>query len=413
MMIRKKVGREPGKSYLENMGNSANKLRTIIHTDMDAFYASVELLDNPDLGGKPVVVGGLSNRSVVSAASYEARKFGIHSAMPTSTARGLCPHAVFMPVRMGRYREISERIMAIFHRFTPLVEPISLDEAFLDVTGSARLFGNGADIAAVIRKTIKSETGLTASAGVASSKLLAKIASDLHKPDGLTVVEPGREKEFLADLPINRLWGVGKTTIKSLRMLSVVTIGDLTRLPLELLASKYGKHGVHLYYAARGLDKRPVTPVREAKSIGHEDTFREDLRDLKMIKKELLDLAGRVGARLRRHQQEGKTVSLKVKFNDFTTNSRSKTLPEATADSMEIFRHSLELLAKTGAGRTPVRLLGISISNLDNTRDGRQPDLFGVDRSREKKKKLSLAVDRLNRKFGSMVVKPGRLIDND
>jgi DNA polymerase-4 len=395
------------------MGKPAEKLRTIIHTDMDAFYASVEILDNPALRGKAVVVGGLSNRSVVSAASYEARKFGIHSAMPTTTARKLCPEAVFMPVRMGRYREISERIMAIFHRYTPLVEPISLDEAFLDVTGSGRLFGSGPEIAALIRAAIRSETGLTASAGVASSKLLAKIASDLHKPDGLTVVEPGKEMEFLADLPINKLWGVGKTTINSLRMFSVQTIGDLAGLPLDLLAGKFGKHGTHLYYAARGIDNRPVEPLREAKSIGHEDTFREDLRELKLIQKELLDLANRVGARLRRHGKEGKTISLKVKFNDFTTNTRSKTLSEATADSMELYRHSLELLAKTGAGRTPIRLLGISVSNLASTLAAYQPDLFGTGVTRERKKELSRAVDRLNRKFGFRAVKPGRLIDND
>ncbi|MDF1578360.1 MAG: DNA polymerase IV [Desulfobulbales bacterium] len=395
------------------MDKSAAESRTIIHTDMDAFYASVEILDNPELRGKPVVVGGLSNRSVVSAASYEARKFGIHSAMPTSTARTLCRDAVFMPVRMARYREISTRIMAIFHRFTPLVEPISLDEAFLDVTGSGRLFGTGAEIAADIRKTISRETGLTASAGVASSKLLAKIASDLQKPDGLTVVEPGREREFLAALPINKLWGVGQTTLKSLRMLSVRTIGDLTRLPLELLTSKYGKHGVHLFYAARGIDNRPVEPVHEAKSIGHEDTFSEDLKDLGLIKKELLALACRVGARLRRHEKEGKTVSLKVKFNDFTTNTRSQTLMEATADNMEIYHHCLGLLAKTEAGRTPIRLLGISISNLGSELAGHQPDLFGVHRNREKKKNLCGAVDRLNRKFGIKTVKPARLIDND
>jgi len=395
------------------MGEVSENSRTIIHTDMDAFYASVEMLDNPSLRGRPVVVGGLSNRSVVSAASYEARKFGIHSAMPTSTARRLCPDAFFMPVRMGRYWEISERIMAIFHRFTPLVEPISLDEAFLDVTNSNRLFGSGSDIAAVIRETIRSETGLTASAGVASSKLLAKIASDLQKPDGLTVVEPGREREFLAELPINKLWGVGKTTIKSLRMLSIRTIGDLTGLPLELLVSKYGKHGAHLYYASRGIDDRPVLPVREAKSIGHEDTFNEDLRDLVKIKKELLDLANRVGARLRHHEKEGKTISLKVKFNDFTTNSRSVTLPESTADSMGIYRHALKLLTKTSAGKIPIRLLGISVSNLVSGLPTRQPDLFGTNLIRERRNKLNMAVDRLNRKFGSSAIKPGRLITDD
>ncbi|MEN8135081.1 MAG: DNA polymerase IV [Thermodesulfobacteriota bacterium] len=407
------VGKEAQKSYLIPMDKPADKSRTIIHTDMDAFYASVEMLDQPELRGKPVVVGGPSSRSVVSAASYEARKFGIHSAMPTLTARKLCPGAIFRPVRMSRYREISSRIMAIFQRFTPLVEPISLDEAFLDVTGSARLFGSGKEIAAMIRATISTETGLTASAGVATSKLLAKIASDLEKPDGLTIVEQSREREFLTDLPISKLWGAGASTIKVLRMLSVRTIGDLAALPLDLLTSKFGKHGAQMYYSARGIDDRPVVPARAAKSIGHEDTFKEDIRDLKTVKKELLSLATRVGARLRHHEQEGKTISLKVKFNDFSTKTRSTTLPEMTSDSMDIYRHGLELLKKTEAGRIPLRLLGISVSKLRPGVANRQLALFGSNINRERKKELSRAVDKLNRKFGGETVKPGRLIKKD
>jgi DNA polymerase-4 len=392
------------------MDNSPAKTRTIIHTDMDAFYASVEMGDNPELRGQPVVVGGLASRSVVSAASYEARKFGIHSAMPTLTARKLCPTAVFLPVRMARYQEVSSQIMAIFNRFTPLVEPLSLDEAFLDVSGSARLFGSGAEIAARIRATIRTETGLTASAGVASSKLLAKIASDLQKPDGLTVVEPGREREFLAPLPINKLWGAGPTTIKVLQTLCVRTIGDLAALPLELLTRKFGRHGMQMHCAARGLDDRPVVPTRTAKSIGHEETFSADLTDLKGIKRELLALAIRVGARLRRHGVEGQTLSVKVKFHDFSANSRALTLAEPTSDSMEIYRHALELLEKTAAGRKPLRLLGISVSNLDMGVAPRQPSLFGADPARRKQKELTRAIDDLNRKFGITTVKPGRLI---
>jgi DNA polymerase-4 len=229
---------------------SDQKLRTIIHVDMDAFYASVEVLDNPKLKGKPVVVGGTSDRSVVSAASYEARKYGIHSAMSTVKARKLCPEAIFMPVRMSRYREVSQQIMAIFQRFTPLVEPISLDEAFLDVTSSIGLFGEGPVIAREIKKLIRSETGLTASAGVASSKLAAKIASDLQKPDGLTEVEAGREREFLAKLPISKLWGAGRKTIESLALLNIQSIGDLAALPVEMLATRFGKNGRHLHLTA-------------------------------------------------------------------------------------------------------------------------------------------------------------------
>lgn len=392
------------------MENQANKSSAIIHTDMDAFYASVEMLDNPELRGKPVVVGRLSNRSVVSAASYEARKFGIHSAMPALTAHKLCPEAIFMPVRIGRYREVSEQIMTIFRRFTPLVEPISLDEAFLDVTSSTQLFGSGVEIATLIRTMLKSETGLTASAGVATSKLLAKIASDLEKPDGLTIVEPGRERAFLADLPINKLWGVGATTIKTLKMLSVRTIGDLATLPIDILTSKFGTLGTHMYYSARGIDNRPVVPTKPPKSIGHEDTFREDIRDLKVVKKKLLALATKVGERLRHHNKEGKTISIKVKFNDFITKTRSITMSRTTNDSMEIYYQGLKLLTKTDAGCIPVRLLGISVSNLCTEKATRQLALFEKDLNKERKKGLSQAVDELNKRFGTTTIKPGRLI---
>lgn len=403
------VGKMTTSRYLARM----EKTRTIIHTDMDAFYASVEMLDRPELRGKPVVVGSLARRSVVSAASYEARKFGIHSAMPTLTAHKLCPEAVFVPPRMARYREISGQIMAIFQRFTPLVEPISLDEAFLDVTDSGQLFGSGPKIASLIRAAIKKETGLTASAGVASSKLLAKIASDLQKPDGLTIIEPGREREFLAELPISKLWGAGAATIKTLKLLSVRTIGDLAALPLEILVSKFGKLGSQMYYSARGIDCRPVIPVCPAKSIGHEETFAQDLRELPIIRKELLSLATRVGARLRRHASEGKTVSLKVRFNDFSICNRSITLARTTSDGREIYHHSLELLAKTGAGSLPVRLLGITVSNLVTSAKDGQLSLFTAASNRDKKQGLNQAVDKLNRKFGTRTIKPARLIDEE
>ncbi len=388
------------------------KSRTIIHVDMDAFYASVEVLDNPKLAGKAVVVGGTSDRSVVSAASYEARKYGIHSAMATVKARKLCPQVIFLPVRMSRYREVSQMIMSIFHRFTPLVEPISLDEAFLDVTGSTGLFGEGPVIADEIKKLIKRETGLTASAGVSASKLVAKIASDLQKPDGLTVVESGREREFLAKLPISKLWGAGGKTIESLALLNVKSIGDLAALPLELLTRQFGKHGRHLYFSANGIDDRQVVPNREAKSIGHEETFSEDLTDLTVIKRELLDLATRVGERLRSHERQGQTISIKVKFYDFSTKSRSLTLVEPTSDTMEIFQRGWKLLQKTEAGRKPVRLLGISVSNLRVSADSYQQDLFGKTKQREKKRILSEVVDQINRKYGGRTINPAVLFDD-
>jgi DNA polymerase-4 len=391
---------------------SLNKPRAIIHVDMDAFYASVEVQDNPELKGKPVVVGGTSDRSVVSAASYEARKYGIHSAMATVKARRLCPAAIFLPVRMDRYHEVSEQIMAIFHRFTPLVEPISLDEAFLDVSGSTGLFGEAPAIAREIKKLILQETGLTASAGVATSKLIAKIASDLQKPDGLTVVEAGREREFLAPLPISKLWGAGGKTIEALALLNVRSIGDLAALPQEILTSKFGKHGRHLHLGANALDDRPVVPTREAKSIGHEETFSEDLTDLTVIKKELLELATKVGERLRRHELRGQTITLKIKYYDFTPSSRSLTLVEPTSDTMEIFRQVRELLRKTEAGRKPVRLAGISVSNLHEAGSGYQQDLFGKTRQRERSRVLNEAVDLINQKFGEKTINPASLINS-
>ncbi|NTV15079.1 MAG: DNA polymerase IV [Desulfobulbaceae bacterium] len=387
--------------------------RVIIHLDMDAFYASVEVRDNPALQGQPVVVGGPSGRSVVSAASYEARRYGIRSAMPVSRARQLCPAAVFLPVRMGRYREVSEQIMAIFARFTPLVEPLSLDEAFLDVTGSARLFGSGREIAVAIKRLIREETGLTGSAGVAGNKLLAKIASDLDKPDGLTVVAPGTAREFLAPLPVTRLWGVGEATLKELALLGVASMGDLAALPVELLLARFGKSGPHLHQSALGLDDREVVPEREAKSVGHEDTYEEDLRDPAQIRKELLSLAVRVGARLRRHHLEGRTVSLKVRYSDFTTVSRAVTLTEATADGQLLFRAALALLAKTEAHRRPVRLLGISVSNLVADQAPRQGHLFGADRQKARRVELNRALDRINRKFGRATLNPASLLDPD
>lgn len=386
------------------------KPRAIIHVDMDAFYASVEVHDNPELKGKPVVVGGTSDRSVVSAASYEARKYGIHSAMATVKARKLCPRAIFLPVRMDRYRAVSHQIMVIFHRFTPLVEPISLDEAFLDVTGCRGLFGEAPGIAAEIKKLIRQETGLTASAGVATSKLVAKIASDLQKPDGLTVVEAGREREFLAELPISKLWGVGGKTLDALSLLNVRSIGDLAALPREILAGRFGKHGLHLHLAANGLDDRPVVPTREAKSIGHEETFSEDLTDLARITQELLELATMVGERLRRHELQGQVITLKIKYFDFSISTRSLTLSVPTSDTGEIFQQARTLLEKTEAGRKPVRLAGISVSGLSTLGSGYQQDLFGKTKQREKSRGLNEAIDRINRKFGGGTIKPATLV---
>jgi len=398
----------------------------ILHLDMDAFYASIEVLDNPSLRGKPVIVGGGVKRGVVSAASYEARKFGVHSSIPMAKAKRLCPHGVFLSVRMERYKEVSDRVFGIFRRYTPLVEPVSLDEAFLDVTASVRLFGTPEEIARKIRAVVRTETGLTVSAGVASSKLVAKIASDMNKPDGLTVVPRGKEQEFLAPLRVGKLWGVGEATRSALAELGIQTIGDLAGIPEETVVRKLGKHGAHLHRLAHGIDDREVEPEREIQSMGRENTFDEDLVEILELRKELLDIATRTAARLRNHRLKGRTVTLKVKYSDFRQVTREVTLPLGIDDGGEIFRQALALLEKTEAGKKPVRLLGIYLSNFGGepgreTGSGQIP-LFGnrpgtgvssprsaVGRDPARTEKLNKAVDRIRGKYGEKGIRPATL----
>ncbi|GAB4370401.1 MAG: DNA polymerase IV [Deltaproteobacteria bacterium] len=403
--------------------------REILHLDMDAFYASVEALDNPDLRGKPVIVGGGLKRGVVAASSYEARKFGVHSSIPMAKAKRLCPHGIFLPVRMERYKEVSDRIFGIFRRYTPLVEPVSLDEAFLDVTASVRLFGPPEEIAKRIRAEVRMETGLTVSAGVASSKLVAKIASDMNKPDGLMVVPHGKEREFLAPLQVGRLWGVGEATRSALAELGVMKIGDLAGIPEAEMVRKLGKHGAHLHRLARGIDDREVEPEREIKSMGRENTFDEDLVEILDLRRELLDIATRTAARLRNHRLKGRTVTLKVKYTDFRRVTREVTLSHGIDDGGEIFREALALLEKTEAGKKPVRLLGIYLSNfggepVQESRSGQIP-LFGhrsatVSLSRAsgardpaKTAKLNEAIDRIRGKYGEKGIRPATLAEEE
>jgi len=381
--------------------------REIIHLDMDAFYASVEVLDNPELQGLPVIVGGSSDRGVVSAASYEARTYGVHSALSIVIARRRCPVGIFRPVRMSRYLEVSEQVMAIFRHYTPKVEQISVDEAFLDVTGCQGLFGSAVDIAEMIRKQVRQEIGLTVSAGVAGCKLVAKIASDLKKPDGLTVVPNGHEAEFLAPLPIKRLWGVGRKTLSALNLLGVQTIGDLIRFSLDFLEKKFGKHGRHMYYCARGIDQREVETGHCTKSIGNEETFDRDVTDLQEIRKELLRLATKVGERLRRHQFNGRAITLKVKYHDFITVSRSMTLTQPTNDSRQLYQAVLSLLPRTLAGAKPVRLLGIAVDKLQDDSLPQQLELFASKKTA--RKELNRALDQINQRFGSHTIKPATL----
>lgn len=387
--------------------------KAIIHLDMDAFYPAVEMLDDPTLRGKAVIVGGSSNRGVVSSASYEARKFGVHSAMPIAEARRRCPKGVFLPVRMARYKEISQAVFAIFQRYTPLVEPLSIDEAFLDVSGSMRLFGSAPEIAAAIKRDVRAELGLTVSAGVAVSKSVAKIASDFQKPDGLTVVEPGNEQQFLDPLPIERLWGAGPTTCRSLRLLGVQTIGDLARLSPNLLSAKFGKQGESMHLLARGIDERDVEPAEPLKSIGNEETFEQDVLDIEVAKQELLALATKVGGRLRHNAAVGRTVSLKVKYHDFKQITRSTTLIDPVDDGGAIYRHCCALLDKTEVGRRPVRLLGVTVSNLCDPEAPRQLGLFDDHKVDEKTERLNRAVDRIQDTFGEGTIVPGTLLKKE
>jgi DNA polymerase IV len=382
----------------------------IIHLDMDAFYPSVEVLDNPELRGKPVIVGGSRERGVVSSASYEARKFGVHSAQPMATAMQLCPNGIVMPVRMARYQEVSLQVFEIFHIFTPLVEPLSIDEAFLDVTGSARLFGSPVEIAKKIKQQVVETTGLTISAGVAPSKFIAKVASDMDKPDGLTVVETDKVRQFLDPLPIKKMWGAGKVTQKALARIGIHTFKDLRLASVELLEKKLGKQGSHMHRLALGIDERDVVPFHDIKSIGHEDTYSKDILDLEPAKRELLSLANRVARRMRRKGLEGKTISLKVKYSDFKLITRSVTLHHYTSDSSEIYSNVCRLLEKTAVGKRPVRLLGISLSNLSDTGSGRQLSLFSQEES-EKRKELNKTADSIFDKFGKRGIRPGSLVE--
>jgi DNA polymerase-4 len=353
----------------------------ILHVDLDAFYASVEQREDPALRGRPVIVGGLGPRGVVAAASYEARTFGVYSATPMTRARRACPDGVFLAPRFDLYRDVSAEVMRVLRSYTPLVEPIALDEAFLDVAGARRILGAGPAIGVAIREQVRAETGLTVSVGAATTKLLAKLASDLAKPDGLLVVEPGTELAFLHPLPVRRLWGVGPATERRLAGLGVQTVGDLAGIPEDTLVQTLGNaSGRHLHALAWNRDERPVVPEQEVKSIGHEQTFPRDLHDHAALDHQLVGLADGVASRLRAAQATARTVQLKVRFGDFTTITRSRTLPEPTDLAADVGRVARELLAKLDVG-PGVRLLGISAQQLvraERPTDG-QGTLFGVD----------------------------------
>lgn len=391
---------------------------TILHVDMDAFYASIEVRDNPSLAGLPVCVGGpAASRGVIAAASYEARRYGVHSAMATATARRLCPDLVLLPPDFDKYTSVSAQVMAIFRRYTPTVEPLSLDEAFLDVAGSERLFGDAVAIGKRIRDDILRETGLVASVGVAPTKFLAKLASDLDKPDGFRVIERGETRKVLDPLPVRKIFGVGPRTAKRLEDLGVRTVGDLAKLPRDAAQKRFGASGIWIHDLAHGIDPRRVTARREEKSHGIERTFAEDIADREELRNLLFTFCEEVAFHLRDKGLRGKTVTLKARFADFRTVTRTKTLDAPTNLGAKLFSVARELLGRVE--ERPLRLLGVQVSRLEDVRQPVQQRMFGgaeddgaagsreaAIETSEKLAKVTESLDRLRRKFGRGTVVP-------
>ena len=379
--------------------------RYILHLDVDAFFASVEEILDPSLKGKPLIVGARpEQRGVVASASYAARAFGVRSAMPTAQALRLCPQAIIVPPRHRVYREYSARMMAILSEYSPLIEPLSLDEAFLDVTG-CKAQSSTEELARQLQERLEAELGLSVSIGLASNKLVAKIASGLEKPHGFVVVPHGKEAEFLAPLPVGKLWGVGQVTARSLHEMGILTIGQLARLPAAQLEAKFGRRGRDLYQHARGIDDSPVVVEREEKSLSREVTFAEDIGDMQVLRKKLLSLSEDVARRLRKRGLRGRTVKLKLRYADFTTLTRQVTLDVPTDLEQVIFDQALRLLEKAWNRRRKVRLIGVGVSKFEP--ETRQLSLFeepGEEKA-EKLRRLSQAVDRIREKYGDEAIR--------
>lgn len=384
----------------------------ILHVDMDAFYASVEVRDKPELAGQPVAVGGSAEgRGVISAASYEARKFGVYSAIPTARALELCPNLVLLPPDFQRYTSVSRQIMGIFKRYTPLVEPLSLDEAFLDVRGTERLFGDAVAIGHAIRRDILKETSLVASIGIAPTKFLAKLASDLDKPDGFRVIRPDEVRSVLDPLPVGKVFGVGRATEKRLSSLGVSTIGQLAGLERDDVVRRFGASGAWIHDLAHGIDPRRVNPRRPEKSHGMERTFPEDITDREMLKRYLMEYCEEVAFVLRDRGLQGRTVSIKARFPSFRTVTRSKTLTHPTNLGARIYATARELFERVPKG--PLRLLGVQISHLQDIHGAQQATLFDEgptqeNAARDKRlKRAMVGADRLRKKYGKRLVQPG------
>ena len=386
--------------------------RTILHVDMDAFFAAVEQRDHPEFRGKPVIVGsdpkGGKGRGIVATCSYEARKFGVHSAQPISQAWRCCPHGIFVRPGMAKYARVSERIMSILTEFSDQVEQVSIDEAFLDVTGSRRLLGTGVEIARKIKERIHQDQRLTASAGVAANKFVAKVASDLQKPDGLVVVAPGREEEFLAPLPIRRLWGVGAKTEVMLEGMGVKLIGEIAALERAVLARRFGKGGEHLWQLAHGIDDRPVLPEEGYKSIGHETTFERDTPDHQLLRDTLLELTEKMTRRLRANGARGRTITVKLRESDFSTVTRRETLPTASDTTEKIFPVSWKLLQSLFRPGKLVRLIGVYASNLASDEEEGQLELFALAPGKERS--LAKALDSITLRYGDDAITRAALV---
>jgi DNA polymerase IV len=384
---------------------------TILHVDMDAFFASVEERDNPALKGRAVVVGS-GVRGVVSAANYEARKFGIHAAMPVGRAKRLAPHAIFVPPNMSRYSEVSTHIMEIFRSVTPLVEPLSLDEAFLDVTGAKRLLGSGREIAKSIREKIEASQGITCSVGIATSKFIAKLASGRCKPNGMLEIAHDRVLEFLHPLPVNTIWGVGPKTNEELAKLGLLTVADIANTPRQTLIRALGQvSGASLYELSWGRDYREVIPEEIDKSISAAETFDTDIEDQEIILREFLRLTEKATYRMREKDFSARTISIKVRFADFKTITRSKTLPLPLSATHEVFEVVKALFLALKLDRARVRLVGVSLDGFEDGVDGTEQLILG---EREKGwRQATAAIDRASARFGQGSVRPARLFDQD
>jgi DNA polymerase-4 len=382
--------------------------RFILHIDMDAFYASVEVRDNPDLLGKPVLVGASpKQRGVVAACSYEARKFGIHSAMPTSQALRLCPQAILLPVRMSQYVEVSRQIHQIFQKYTPEIEPVSIDEAFLDVSGCLGLFGSADQIGRRIKADIKQQTGLTASVGIAPNKFLAKLASDLKKPDGFVIITDTDKQQILDPLPVAKIWGIGKVTNNALEKVGIKTIQQLRMAPRYKLSMVFGNQVDDIIRLAQGIDNRKVSPYAEAKSISAEETFPADIQDRDALTGVLLNQVEEVSQRLRAEKLQAQTITLKIRYGDFRTITRSATMDKPTNTTQTLLQEAVEIFDKWYAGSAgTLRLLGFGTSGLSPEGTGQQ--LLFANPEEEKQKKVDSAFDKIRQKYGDDSLKRGQ-----